>query len=357
MVNIVFIAGGTGGHLFPAISTIIKMQQMGHNTHLITDQRCVRYLINYPSIQYSNYYSIAFIDGIFKKLFALLLITISTIKALFFYLKFKPQKVVIFGGYTTLSGALAAKLLNIELIIHEQNIVLGRANNLFLKYASKIATTFEGTLKIDAKYKSLVFLVGNPSKQDALSLVPINSYIKEQKVFNILVVGGSQGASIFGKIMPNILSKLIQDNREIKFKITQQARKEDIKLLSKLYEDMSIEYNVQEFYVDVIDRYLAADLIISRAGSGSIMDLIHASNVGILVPLPSSADNHQLKQAEYLSNQKAAICIEQNLQLEENCINSIQTLLKNTELMESYQKNITQFKKDATSNLANLILS
>lgn len=356
MVNIVFIAGGTGGHLFPAIATIIEMQKRGHNTHLITDQRCAKYLTNYPNIAYSNYYSLSFGGGFFSKLAAVFVTIFSIFKILLFYFKFNPKKVVVFGGYTIFVGALVARLLNIELIIHEQNIVLGKANNFFVNYSSKIALTFGATLKIAKKHQNKTYIVGNPSQKDYLPLVRLDNYIKEQKIFTILVIGGSQGASIFAEIMPNIIKALVATNIKIKFKIIQQARKDDIIQISELYKKMAIDYTVKEFYTDITDKYLNSDLIISRAGSGSIMDLIQTSNVGILLPLPSAADQHQLKQAQYLSDKKAAICVEQNQYAEENIITLIQSLLDDVTLMQLYQKNIAKLKINATDNFIDLIL-
>jgi UDP-N-acetylglucosamine--N-acetylmuramyl-(pentapeptide) pyrophosphoryl-undecaprenol N-acetylglucosamine transferase len=327
MVNIIFIAGGTGGHLFPAIATILELQKKGHNTYLITDQRCAGYLVNYPSIAHSIYYAHSSNGNIFKKLFAGFLTLFSIFRALLFYLKFKPNKIVVFGGYTIFAGAFAAMLMGIELILHEQNIVLGKANKFFLNYASKIALTFASTLTIAEKYKNKIFVTGNPTKKNDQILTRLDRYIKEHKFFTILVIGGSQGAKIFAEIIPIVVTKLKETKSEIRFKVIQQARRVDVSSIIALYKDMNIEYEIKEFFFAINEQYLAADLVISRSGSGSIMDLIQTSSAGILIPLPSSADQHQLLQAQFLSNQKAAICIEQNSDMQENLVRHIQLLI------------------------------
>jgi len=223
--TIVLAAGGTGGHLFPAIALAKELLRKNHNVHLITDTRGAEYpgidpaikihKINVDRLNQTN---------IIKKLPGLLQLALSSIAVSWLFLKLRPHKVVSFGGHPSLPAVLAAIVMRKNLIIHEQNRVLGKVNRMFAWGAQSIATTFPHTQKVPQKCLSRIIETGLPVRE-AIQRARSCAYELPSKTspLNIFILGGSQGARIFGDVMPQAMKSLPEAMRK-RVKITQQCR-------------------------------------------------------------------------------------------------------------------------------------
>lgn len=221
--------------------------------------------------------------------------------------KHKPDLVIGFGGYTSVPTIFAAKVLRIKILIHEQNSIMGKTNRLLSILTKNVAITFKNTryAKSSAIYTGLPVRVKKSIK---------NKISKYKKIF---VVGGSQGAYKFSILVPKIISHFRNDFKR-KLIVVQQARKNDIKNLGRKYRRMKINFSLKEFFDDIYSEYQSSDLIISRCGASTLAEIEYFKKFSILIPLPSSMDNHQYYNAlEFSKNNECIIRNELEINFEE----------------------------------------
>ena len=313
--KIIMIAtGGTGGHVFPAQAVAEKLQKENYNLHLICDKRAKKYLDGiFCDIDKTIILSSNLRHNLISKIFNLVLILISSIKIMWKFFFNRPKVVISFGGYTTIPASLYSVIFCVPLVLHEQNAILGHVNRLFLPFATQLFLSFPVTQKIKNKYKNKIFITGLPIRNKLVKEVKCNAtYSKsEAKVIKILVIGGSQGARLFSHIMPRAiysLDKLLQD----RIQITQQVRNEDMDYVRDVYSKTICKYDIDVFFTNISELYKNNDLIISRAGASSIVEISSFQKAVILVPLAQALDNHQFYNAKYLSENSDVILREES---------------------------------------------
>ena len=251
MSVIVLVGGGTGGHLFAALSLSEELKQRNHTTYLVTDNRCKKYIHNLSEKVYFITSS-SLNKGFLEKALSCMKIFVAVIHSLIFLLKTKPDLVVGFGGYPTFPLLFISKILNIPIMIHEQNSFLGKVNYYFSQYARVIAITFPDTANIPPGQKPKINITGNPIRADIKNLQITRNF--DDKFLKLLVVGGSQGARFFAKLIPSAikLAKIKEPNLLIE--IIQQARKEETPYLQKLYTNLNIPHEICEFFFDIGEK-------------------------------------------------------------------------------------------------------
>ena len=224
-------------------------------------------------------------------------------------------------------------------------MIFGRANKYLAKLARKIFISREITDKFFQKYKNKIFEVG-----PILSKKIIN-YSEKQKnkdIFSILVMGGSQGAKIFGKIVPDVIKSL---NDEVeKIQIYQQCVKDQQEEISNFYKKNNIKNYVFEFDKNVLELILSSDLAITRCGASSTAELTQALTPFIAIPLPDSIDNHQYLNAKYYEDKECCWIMEQKNFNTENLFNLIKEIVKNKNKLENIRQNM---KKICSKNVYN----
>ena len=278
--TIFLVAGGTGGHLFPAIAVSKYFEKS--QLHFLVDKRTEKILLN-NNLRYHLISSSKLEKNIFKVIISLFKIFYGFIYSLYLIVKFKPALVVGFGGYTSIPTLLAAKVLNKKILIHEQNSVMGKTNRLLSKISNKTAITYKNTVFADT---SAIFS-GIPIRE-----LKVKKKINEKKIKKILIIGGSQGAKVFSEIIKNIILRLDKSLLK-KIQVVQQIRKEDLKKMEKFYRDLNIKYKLQNFFSNIYEEIYSSDLIISRCGASSLAEIQYFKKFCILVPLPTAANNHQ----------------------------------------------------------------
>ena len=235
--KVIFCSGGTGGHIFPAISMINYFKDK-NNVILVTDKRALKYISSIEcEIKVFNVSSLSE-KTIFSNILSLIKFFVTFLYSIFFILKKRIDIVFGFGGYASFSILLAAKFLNRTIYLYEPNLVLGRTNKLFLSSCKKIFTTSNSIINIPKKNLSKFVEVGPIIRNE------IVKFSKEKKNSNvdkktIIILGGSQGAEIFGEIVPDAISALCKNN--FKIKIIQQAMTNQIKKLENFYKEKNVE--------------------------------------------------------------------------------------------------------------------
>jgi UDP-N-acetylglucosamine--N-acetylmuramyl-(pentapeptide) pyrophosphoryl-undecaprenol N-acetylglucosamine transferase len=290
---IIVTAGGTGGHVFPAESLAEELNARGERVVLITDKRFISHISGDNLADIHTITSGRMGKGVIGIVSTAFLVMMGTLQAMWLMLKLKPKAVVGFGGYPAFPSMLAATILGIPTIIHEQNAVLGRANRKLLNRVTAVATSFAHTMMIDDVNQLKTTLTGNPVRSSirALAHLPYPE-LHADSPLHILVIGGSQGAAIFSRIVPAALATLPVSVRS-RLRIDQQCRTEDLEVAQEAYKQLGISANLSSFFSDIPLKLASAHLVISRAGASSLTELAAAGRPAILVPLPSAMDNHQ----------------------------------------------------------------
>jgi len=346
--KIIFSSGGTGGHIFPAINLMKHFSDKGYQVLLITDHRGSKFLENFPNLKFHIIMADTPLKKNFlKKIFSFFVVFLSIVKSIFILKKEKPNLIFGLGGYVSFPISLASKFLNLPLVIYENNIVLGRANKYLLPFSKKIFLSTNTPVNFPKKYEKKICKVGPILKKDIISYVDLK---KETNNFNILVLGGSQGAEIFGKVIPPTI-KMIK-NKGYDIKIIQQCVQNQRETLSKFYETENIKSNVFVFKKNILELLSLADIAISRCGASTTAELVHTSTPFIAVPLPHSIDNHQYLNARYHEKNGCCWLLEQKNFNSSNLFNLIIEVLQDKKKLENVKKSM---KKNAISNVYNNI--
>ena len=297
MRKFVLMAGGTGGHLFPAMALAQELKRRGHEIVLMTDHRVATYGADFPAQEIHVVPSatpslrnpILFFSGGFKILGGI----IVAFRKLG---KIQPHAVIGFGGYPTFPPFVAASLRGIPGILHEQNAVLGRANRALARFADILAmsfkqTKFAETLTLEKR------ITGNPVR-DRVRAIARTPYpaLDGQGPIRLVIFGGSQGARAFADIVPPAIATLSEDLRH-RLQIVQQCRAEDLDRVTEAYRQAKVNVELAAFFDDLPERMARAHLVIGRSGASTIAELCVLGRPAILVPLPGAIDADQKNNA------------------------------------------------------------
>ncbi|QOD38335.1 UDP-N-acetylglucosamine--N-acetylmuramyl-(pentapeptide) pyrophosphoryl-undecaprenol N-acetylglucosamine transferase [Candidatus Wolbachia massiliensis] len=341
-MGIILATGGTGGHIFPAITLAKAIKARGCNCILFTDKRTDK------SADVDSY-TLPLCKPSSNKFKFFLLLIYSCVLALYQTRKLKPKLVIGFGSYASFPTLLAAKVLSIPIILHEQNTVLGRVNRFFFNSAKLIATSFPETKYVQGNKN--VF-TGN------FVDIKAHNYFSIEKKLNILVIAGSQGASFFDDVVSDVICNLPIRIKE-KIRVIQQCTKKNINKIRSLYKNEEVNSELSEFFNDMEKRLANAHLVISRAGATSIAEITLAERPTIYIPYPYSKDNHQFYNAKYIEDSGAAVIVEQNSEAKKNLTELLVDLLGDSYKLRDMVNNVkkTRIKNGITEFLKIIDLS
>ncbi len=345
--RIVIMAGGTGGHVFPALAVATYLAEQDWQVSWIGTKRGMESKVVPAQGIEMDWVAVAGIrgKGLGAKVNNLLLLAKSFWQVFKVFRFRKPDVVLGFGGYVAGPGGLVASLMNIPLVIHEQNRVPGTTNKLLQKKANKVLEAFPDSF---AKEVEAIF-TGNPLRTPFLDLPKKQVWTpKSNRNFRILVVGGSQGAKILNDTIPLIADKL--DNTEIKHQ-TGTASFDEV---TKQYADLSVPAQAIEFIDDMAEAFQWADMIICRAGAMTVSEVAAAGLPAIFIPLPQAIYDHQTANANYLSQADASISIVQSNLNESTLLNAIEKIKGSLKEMSIATKN--KSKIDATEVVADVCI-
>jgi UDP-N-acetylglucosamine--N-acetylmuramyl-(pentapeptide) pyrophosphoryl-undecaprenol N-acetylglucosamine transferase len=282
------------------------MISSGWQVKLSTDRRGARYANNFPSdVDVSIIKSATFSGAsIVRTVLVPTIIFYGVLQSVLWFRSNRPVCIVGFGGYPSIPAVLAALILRIPTILHEQNGVLGRVNKLFAKRVDFVAF---GILPENSTIKNARY-IGNPVRSSVLKFKETPYIPPGDYPINILVIGGSQGARIMSDIVPVALSSL-SDKVKKNLRVTHQARPEDKERVVELYSEGNIRAEVSSFFDDVARRISEAQLVISRSGASSIADIATIGRPSILVPLKSALRDEQSANALSMTSVNSAISL------------------------------------------------
>ncbi|MDC0736931.1 UDP-N-acetylglucosamine--N-acetylmuramyl-(pentapeptide) pyrophosphoryl-undecaprenol N-acetylglucosamine transferase [Cognatishimia sp. SS12] len=351
---LVLAAGGTGGHMFPAQALAERMLAKGWRVKLTTDARGARYTGGFPdAVEIEEMPSATFArGGVLAKAMVPLRILGGVAAALVKLRKDRPAAVVGFGGYPAIPAMGAALILGIPRMLHEQNGVLGRVNQLFAKRVDRVAC---GTWPTDLPEGVQGEFTGNPVRGAVLERAGAGYIPPGDYPMSILVIGGSQGARILSDIVPPAIDALPSEVRR-HIRVSHQARGEDFDRVAKFYADQGISADVQAFFTDIPERMSEAQLVISRAGASSVADISVIGRPSILIPFAAATADHQTANARGLADAGGAIVIPENLLEVASLSEQIATVLQNSDgAMKMAQAALSVGKPDATEALVALV--
>ena len=355
-MRIIIVAGGTGGHVFPAIGLAQALKAGNIQILFIGTKRAIEdqvkkrgydvetlpiTVMSFKSI-IQSFYSVAGLIGSFLKGFEI-------------FWRVKPDVVVGFGGYVTGPILLAAKLMNIPTLIHEQNAIPGKANSLLAKFVNKITISFNRTKKYFKSDK--VVLTGCPIREEFLDIEKekaLKFFDFDSNKFTILVMGGSLGSHAINQIFLETVSLFEERN---KLQIIHICGNQDYEFFKQEYKKINIKSKVYGFFEEIGYAYKVADLVVSRAGASTITELMSFGLASILIPYPF-ASMHQMENAKVLVNSNAAVLIEEKNISASQLKNQIAGFIKNKEKIAILKDNIKKLNiTGAAGNLAKEVLS
>lgn len=349
--KIIIATGGTGGHVFPA-SSLSDYLKKNFEIEIFSDKRGLRYFEKKENIRVINTGTI-FQKNLFKTILNLNKIIFSIIYSFFYLKKTKPEIVFGMGGYSSFPVCVASYLLKIPIIIYENNLVLGRANRALLPLARKILVSTKNTHGINKKYEDKIFVAGYLLRKEIFELEKDHNKKENNEELSVLIMGGSQSAKIFGEKIPQIVVQCYKKN--IKLKIYQQCLEKQMKEIEAIYNKYKISFKLFSFSEKLSDHYQISDLAITRSGASSIAELINLRIPFIAIPLPSSADGHQFKNA--LNFQKKGYCflIEEKL-IFPKLFEILEDLNNNREKLLLLKSKMNEHSdKDSLSNVSKFI--
>ena len=355
-MNVILAAGGTGGHMVPAHALAAELKGRGHGVALITDERGARFRGLFEGLPVH----ILPAGRLGGNPIAWMKAAVSVMKgrreAKGLYRQFPPQVVVGFGGYPAFPALLAASAMRIPTILHEQNAVLGRVNRLLAGDADAIATAYEQVERLKPAHEGKVVLVGNSVREEIARLgeAPLPPF-DEIAPLKILITGGSQGATILGKVVPEGLGALPASLRH-RLQIVQQCRPDDIEQVRSKYAQLGIPAELMTYITDMPAKLVDAHLVIARSGASTIAELTAAGRPAILVPFAAATDDHQTANAREMARAGGARMIAQEAFTPETLARQIEALAADPEaLANAASRSLSVGRPHAARDLADLV--
>ena len=288
-------AGGTGGHLIPALSVAGELMRRGHAVTAVTDRRGAALARRISDIPVREVRA-ASPSGrtIAGKVAAGATMLAGCAGALRLIHAERPAVMAGFGGYPTIPPLAVAHLLGVPVLVHEQNAVLGRANRFLASRARVVATSFAET-RTGAGRRTVT--VGVPVREAiaALDRVDYRPPGPEEEI-NLLVVGGSLGAGIFGTLLPDA-GRCLDGALRRRLNVVQQCREEDVERTAAAWRALGVRATVAPFFEEMAGRLARAHLVVARAGASTIAELAVSGRPSVLIPFPGAADDHQTANA------------------------------------------------------------
>jgi UDP-N-acetylglucosamine--N-acetylmuramyl-(pentapeptide) pyrophosphoryl-undecaprenol N-acetylglucosamine transferase len=329
--RILIMAGGTGGHVFPALAVAHYLTERGHQVSWLGTQRGMESELVPANGFEIDYISIAGLrgNGLLGWLAAPLRISRAIMQALVVMRRRRPQAVLGMGGFVTGPGGVAAKLSAKPLLIHEQNAIAGLTNRLLSRMANRVLEAFPDTF-----VGTRVTHTGNPVRSDIAALAaPQERFANREGRLRLLLVGGSLGALALNEMLPEALKAMPE---AIRPEVRHQCGKRHDEVTRTAYEKAGVKGEVLPFIDDMAAQYEWADLVICRAGALTVSELALAGVASILVPYPYAVDDHQSANGGYLVEEGAAQMVQQRDMRAESL----------AEMLSKYCSDVTEGRKE-----------
>jgi len=299
---ILVMAGGTGGHVYPALAVANALQQNSRDviwlgTHRGIESRVVPAAeidIEWISVQGLRG------KGVLTLLLAPLRLAFALLQSISVMLRHRPAAVLGMGGFVSGPGGLAAWLTRRPLVIHEQNAVAGLTNRLLARLARVVLQAFPGSFSAGVNAET----VGNPVRADIAAIdEPARRFAKRSGAIRLLVLGGSQGALALNRVVPAALSLLPEERRPV---VRHQTGQSTLQTALDGYAESGLDADVTPFIEHMAEAYAWADLVVCRAGALTVAEIAAAGLAAVFVPFPAAVDDHQTRNARPMQEVGAA---------------------------------------------------
>lgn len=351
-------AGGTGGHMFPALSLAEDLKSRGNKVVIVTDNRAVKYTKSYEDLDVHVISSSTLPSGLLGKVKGLFSLAYGFLQSHRLMQKYMPKLVIGFGGYPSLPPMVAAQRRNILTIIHEQNAVLGKANAFLAGKADRIALSLPEMSSLDEGDSMRAVVTGNPVRNDISALYSHPYQVPDADApFCVTVFGGSLGAKVMAQHVPHALNSLPEDLKS-RISIVQQCHEEDIPEVEEIYKKAGISVNLAPFFDDIPALLKETHLVIARSGASTVAEIAIAGIPAIYIPYPHHADQQQKVNAQSVAKEGGAWVIEEN-ELNANILaGRIESLMRSPEsLFRAAEGARACAKPEATRKLGNLVVA
>jgi len=331
MTRVLIMAGGTGGHVFPALAVAEQLRSRSVNIEWIGTERGIESRLVPAAAFKLNLIPIKGLrgNGLFGWLVAPFRILRAVLESRKVIKRFQPDVVIGLGGFASGPGGLAAWLSGKPLLIHEQNAIAGLTNRLLAKIAKQVLQGFEDSFASSAKTK----WVGNPVRAqiEQLAEPEVRYADRAQKTLKLLVLGGSLGAKSLNQVVPQALAILKPEHT---IEVIHQCGEKHLADCQQAYQQAAISGTVTQFIDDMAKAYGEADLVICRAGALTVAEVAATGVAAIFVPYPYAVDDHQTHNAKALKDAGAALLINDSALNAEDLAASLLTLLENRKQLE-----------------------
>lgn len=341
-MKICFVTGGTGGHIYPALALADKVKQLYPDTQILfigNNDRMEADLIPSYGYDFKSLHTSGLVGSIFSKLRAISQLFFAYRKSKMYLKEFKPDIVIGFGGYVSAPVILAGRSMHIKTMIHEQNSIVGKANQLVMNKVDKIITCYTKCEEVFPGDKTI--LLGNPRATIAKEASFDEMYFKSLGLSldkkTILIMMGSLGSSSVNALMKDSLTDMPKDLQFLY--VCGKNNSDDLHLFDSQENVFVVPY------VDTLKIYAHIDGMICRAGATTIAELTGLGIPSIMIPSPYVANNHQYYNAKVLVDQKAAFMIEEKDLNATNLKKAIKELFMNEEMMKQVRQNALRLGK------------
>jgi UDP-N-acetylglucosamine--N-acetylmuramyl-(pentapeptide) pyrophosphoryl-undecaprenol N-acetylglucosamine transferase len=303
------MAGGTGGHVFPALAVAELLIEKGWQVSWLGTQKGLESRVIPENGIEIDWLSVAGVrgKGLTAKITAVFMLFKACVQAMAILRKRKPDVVLGMGGFVAGPGGLMAKLLGLPLIIHEQNRIPGTTNRLLARMANQVLEAFPGSFSGKVKAQC----TGNPLRKQFLNGLENRRQLSESEV-RLLIFGGSQGAQILNETVPEAIAEFQKSGLAMpSVQIKHQTGAAMLSQVERRYQALGIKAETSAFIDDMVAAYQWADLVICRAGAMTVSEVAAMGVPAILIPLPTAIDDHQTANARYLTDAGAGLLLMQ----------------------------------------------
>ncbi|MDR0423476.1 MAG: UDP-N-acetylglucosamine--N-acetylmuramyl-(pentapeptide) pyrophosphoryl-undecaprenol N-acetylglucosamine transferase [Rickettsiales bacterium] len=344
--KVILATGGSGGHIFPAVAVFETLTKKGYKVSIISDDAYEKYV----SLNYN--YDIIPAGKSLKNITSIKNIFFGVLGAIKILKQKTPDLVVGFGCYATLPTLLACILTKTPFILHEQNVCVGKVNNFFSRYALKVMTSYPEIYGIKYRNADKIVYTGYPVRDDLLNKQ--TDYILRDDIFVISIIGGSLGAKFFSNGFCKIFDKQILKQKNIF--VYHQVQEEYIRETKIHYQSIGLNAEVSPFFPNMSEILSKTHLMISRSGNGILAEISIYGIPAILIPLSTSANDHQLKNAKLYQKDGATIVVEEKDFQVESFQKLLFGLIGSREKLEQMSRQLKkQIKMDANNNIFDII--
>ncbi len=348
---VMVLAGGTGGHIFPALAVANVLRKRGVPVTWLGAAGAMETRLVPPHDIPLDTLAISALRGKGKLalLAAPLRVTRAVLSAVGILRSRRPRAVISFGGFAGGPGGMAARMLGMPLLVHEQNRAPGFTNRVLVRFARRVLTGFPGSFATREEY------VGNPVREEISRLdPPAIRFAARDGALRLLVLGGSQGARALNAAVPKALAML---GTEIRVDVRHQCGEKMRDQAIAAYAEANVAASVEAFISDMAAAYAWADLVVCRAGASTLAELCAAGVGSILVPFPQAVDDHQTRNAEFLVERDAALLLKQDDYLAERLHGVLSDLAARPERRLAMAESARALAKpDAAERIADIIL-